>query len=62
MKNQLTFADSEYNQKRRQSSKERFLGRMEKLIPWKTLCTRRHQCFISPAFRGQVVYLTEPRS
>ena len=34
MKNQLTFADSEYNQKRRQTRKERFLGRMEKLIPW----------------------------
>ena len=36
MKNQLTFADSEYNQKRRQTHKERFLGRMEKLIPWDT--------------------------
>ena len=34
MKNQLTFVDSEYNQKRRQTRKERFLGRMEKLIPW----------------------------
>ena len=32
MKNQLTFADSEYNQKRRQTCKERFLGRMGKLI------------------------------
>ena len=34
MENQLTFADSEYSQKRRLTRKEKFLGRMEKLVPW----------------------------
>lgn len=34
---QLTFADSEFNQKRRQTRKEVFLGRMDKIIPWKRL-------------------------
>jgi IS5 family transposase len=33
MDHQLTFADSEYCSKRRQSRKEIFLGRMESLIP-----------------------------
>ncbi|SEQ58385.1 hypothetical protein SAMN03080615_01990 [Amphritea atlantica] len=34
---QLTFADSEFNQKRRKNRKEIFLGRMDNLIPWKRL-------------------------
>jgi len=34
MDHQLSFADSEFNNKRRQTRKEKFLGRMEKLIPW----------------------------
>ena len=34
MVNQLTFADSEYTQKRHQTRKERFLGRMDELVPW----------------------------
>lgn len=34
---QLTFADSEYNQKRRKTRKEIFLDRMDKLVPWKRL-------------------------
>ena len=37
MSHQLSFADSEFNSKRRQTRKEKFLGRMEKLIPWQRL-------------------------
>lgn len=37
MDHQLTFADSEFSHKRRQTRKEKFLGRMEKLIPWQRL-------------------------
>ena len=37
MDHQLTFVDSEFNKKRRQTRKEKFLGRMERLIPWKRL-------------------------
>lgn len=37
MDHQLTFADSEFSQKRRKTRKEIFLGRMDKLIPWKRL-------------------------
>jgi len=37
MDHQLTFADSEFNQKRRRTRKEIFLVRMDKLIPWKRL-------------------------
>jgi IS5 family transposase len=39
MDHQLTFADSEFSHKRRQTRKEKFLGRMEKLIPWQRLVT-----------------------
>lgn len=34
MEHQLRFADSEYQNKRRQIRKEKFLGRMEELMPW----------------------------
>ena len=37
MDHQLTFADSEFSSKRRQTRKERFLGRMDQLIPWSRL-------------------------
>lgn len=37
MDQQLTFADSEFSNKRRQICKEKFLGRMNKLIPWARL-------------------------
>lgn len=37
MDHQLSFADSEFNQKRRRTRKEIFLGRMDKLIPWNRL-------------------------
>jgi IS5 family transposase len=37
MGHQLSFADSEFNNKRRQTRKEKFLGRMETLIPWQRL-------------------------
>lgn len=34
MSHQLTFADSEFNGKRRKTRKELFLARMEALLPW----------------------------
>ncbi len=34
MSHQLTFADSEFHGKRRQTRKEIFLSRMEQLLPW----------------------------
>ncbi|HDY7992682.1 TPA: IS5 family transposase [Vibrio vulnificus] len=37
MDHQLSFADSEFTNKRRQTRKEIFLSRMEKLIPWQRL-------------------------
>ena len=37
MDHQLTFADSEFSQKRRKTRKEIFLERMDNLIPWKRL-------------------------
>lgn len=37
MDHQLSFADSEFTYKRRQTRKEKFLGRMERLIPWQRL-------------------------
>ena len=37
MDRQLSFADSEFTSKHRQTRKEKFLGRMEKLIPWSRL-------------------------
>ncbi len=37
MDHQLSFADSEFSSKRHQTRKEKFLGRMEKLIPWPPL-------------------------
>ncbi|KEA62886.1 Mobile element protein [Marinobacterium lacunae] len=35
MGHQLTFAVREFNQKRRQTRKEVFLGHMDQVIPWK---------------------------
>ena len=37
MEHQLSFADSEYQSKRRQTRKEKFLERMETLVPWKRM-------------------------
>ena len=37
MSQQLTFADSEFSSKRRQTRKEVFLGRMDDLLPWDKL-------------------------
>lgn len=34
MDQQLTFADSEFCNKRWQTRKEKFLGRKDKMIPW----------------------------
>ncbi len=37
MGHQLTFADSEFNGKRRKTRKEFFLARMDSLLPWSTM-------------------------
>ena len=37
MSHQLTFADSEFSSKRRQTRKEIFLSRMDSLLPWPQL-------------------------
>ncbi len=37
MTHQLTFADSEFNNKRRKTRKEIFLTRMNALMPWDRL-------------------------
>jgi len=36
MSHQLTFADSEFSTKRRQTRKEIFLSRMEQILPWQS--------------------------
>ncbi|MFU0879603.1 hypothetical protein ACM26R_25695, partial [Kluyvera cryocrescens] len=43
MSHQLTFADSEFSSKRRQTRKEIFLSRMEQILPWQN----RHCCKVS---------------
>jgi IS5 family transposase len=37
MSHQLTFADCEFNNKRRKTRKEVFLARMNELMPWEQL-------------------------
>lgn len=37
MEQQLSFSDSEYQNKWHQTRKEKFLARMEKLVPWQRL-------------------------
>ena len=37
MRHQLSFADSEYQHKRRQTRKEKFLEWMDALVPWKLM-------------------------
>ena len=37
MSHQITFADSEFSSKRRQTRKELFLSRMDQLIPWQDM-------------------------
>ena len=37
MSNQLTFADSEFSSKRRQTRKKIFLYRMDQLVPWQNM-------------------------
>ena len=39
MEHPLSFADSEYQNKRRQTRKEKFLERMETLVPWKRMAS-----------------------
>ena len=40
MSHQLTFADSEFSTKRRQTRKEIFLSRMEQILPWQNMSKR----------------------
>ena len=37
MGHQITFADSEFSSKRRQTRKEIFLSRMEQILPWQNM-------------------------
>ena len=37
MSHQLTFADSEFSSKRRQTRREIFLPRMEQILPWQNM-------------------------
>lgn len=45
MSHQLTFTDSEFNGKRRQTRKERFFARMEALLPWSSMLTVIEQVY-----------------
>ncbi len=38
MKNQMSFAQSEYAGKKKVTRRERFLGEMEKVVPWERIC------------------------
>ncbi|MEH9360821.1 hypothetical protein R1F58_23440, partial [Klebsiella sp. 125182] len=40
MSHQLTFADSEFSTKRRQTRKEIFLSRMEQILPWQNVVVK----------------------
>ena len=37
MSHQITFADSEFSSRRRQTRKEIFLSRMEQILPWQNM-------------------------
>ncbi len=37
---QVTFAEAEYRSKRRQTRREKFLAKMDALIPWQRLLDR----------------------
>jgi hypothetical protein len=47
MSHQLTFADSEFSTKRRQTRKEIFLSRMEQILPWQQKYDRCHRAVLS---------------
>ena len=38
MEKQMSFAQSEYAGKKKMTRRERFLGEMEKVVPWVRLC------------------------
>ena len=44
MMDQPTFADVDYTSKKRKTRRERFLDRMDGLIPWDTLPLLPHGC------------------
>ena len=37
MKRQISFAESEFSGKKKTTRRERFLGEMEKVVPWERL-------------------------
>ena len=58
MSHQLTFADSEFSSKRRQTRKEIFLSRMEQILPWQDM-TAVIELFYPKAGNGRRPYLLE---
>ena len=52
---QVTFADVEYDGKKRRTRREKFLARMEELIPWERLEARIRPCY-PKAGRGRRPY------
>ncbi len=56
MSHQLTFADSEFSTKRRQTRKEIFLSRMEQILPWQNM-TAVIEPFYPKAGNGRRPYL-----
>ena len=59
MTHQLTFADSEFNKKRRKARKEIPLTRMNELMPWDRL-EAQIELFYSKAGKGRRPYLFQP--
>ncbi|HCN4249612.1 TPA: IS5 family transposase [Escherichia coli] len=58
MSHQLTFADSEFSTKRRQTRKEIFLSRMEQILPWQNM-TAVIEPFYPKAGNGRRLYPLE---
>jgi IS5 family transposase len=56
---QLTFADSEFSSKRRQTRKEIFLSRMEQILPWQNM-VEVIEPFYPKAGNGRRPYPLEP--
>ncbi len=60
MSHQLTFADSEFSTKRRQTRKEIFLSRMEQILPWQNM-TAVIEPFYPKAGNGRRPYPLESK-
>ncbi len=55
MSHQLTFADSEFSSKRRQTRKEIFLSRMEQILPWQTWWKSSSRLFPRLVMAGDLI-------